>query len=45
MIDGQKEMQERFWDYVRRINPRSFVMEGDRFIFGSLFAGHVELIK
>jgi hypothetical protein len=44
-IDGQREMQEKFWGYVCQIKPRSFVMDGDCFIFGSIFAVDVELIK
>jgi hypothetical protein len=40
-----QEMQEKFWDYIRRIEPRSFVMNGDRFIFRSLCVEDIELIK
>lgn len=44
-INSQKELQEQFWNYVCLIQPRSFVMDGDYFIFGSLFVDDVELIK
>jgi hypothetical protein len=44
-IDSQREMQEKFWDYIRRIEPRSFVMDGDRFIFGSRIVEDINLIK
>ena len=44
-INYQKEMQEKFWEYIHRIQPRSFIMDGDRFIFGSIFPEDVELIK
>jgi len=35
IIDDQKEFQEQFWDFVCQIQPHFFVMDGDRFIFGS----------
>lgn len=44
-IDYQREIQEKFWEHIRRIEPRSFVMDGDRFIFGSRVSGDIKLIE
>jgi hypothetical protein len=44
-IDGQKDMQDRFWKYIEQIQPRSFVLDGGTVIFGSLFPEDIKSIK
>ena len=34
-IEHQQERQLKFWKFVERIAPRSFVLDGERLIFGS----------
>jgi hypothetical protein len=44
-IDMLKEMQNKFWNFIKLIEPRSFIMDNGRFIFGSRFHEDIDMIK
>jgi hypothetical protein len=44
-IQRRRSTQERFWAYVAQIGPRAFILDGDRFLFGSRVPADVQLVK
>lgn len=44
-IERQIELLDKFWNYIIRIEPRLFVLDGDNLIFGSRVYEDVNLIK
>ena len=35
-IENQRDMQDKFWGFIYQNKPRSFVIDGELFIFGSI---------